>query len=201
MENSKRHDTGSCAFAVPLNCHPRDRLKCNSRSICCATYCATMLTHVINHVFLSTLTSYSSRFTLSTSKSTLSMRLLSTNADGSFSLTSFTGNNIPSYAILSHTWGADQELTFQDVTNGSGRDKAGYRKIQFCRDQAKKDGLQYFWVDSCCIDKSNSVEVSQDINSMFRLYRNAAKCYVYLSDFSARNYDIRHFWEPAFRRS
>ena len=113
------------------------------------------------------------------------MRLLSTNTDGGFSLTSFTRNNIPSYAILSHTWGADdQELTFQDMINGSGRNKAGYRKIQFCGDQAKKDGLQYFWVDSCCIDKSDAIELQTSINSMFRWYQNAAKCYVYLSDIS-----------------
>jgi Heterokaryon incompatibility protein (HET) len=132
------------------------------------------------------------------------MRLLSTNDDGSFSLTSFTRNNIPSYAILSHTWGADnQELTFQDITNGSGRNKAGYRKIQFCGDQAKKDGLQYFWVDSCCIDKTSSAELQEAINSMFRWYQDAAKCYVYLSDVLTREHpqSSELLWEPAFRRS
>jgi hypothetical protein len=72
------------------------------------------------------------------------MRLLSFNDDGSFSLNTFTGN-IPSYAILSHTWGPDnEELTFQEMTNGSGQSKIGYRKIEFCRDQANKDGLQFF---------------------------------------------------------
>jgi hypothetical protein len=133
------------------------------------------------------------------------MRLLSTNADGGFSLTSFTRNNIPSYAILSHTWGADdQELTFQDMINESGRNKAGYRKIQFCGDRAKKDGLQYFWVDSCCIDKSNNNELTTAINSMFRWYQNATRCYVYLSDVLAHTQDgqSRHIeWESAFRNS
>jgi hypothetical protein len=132
------------------------------------------------------------------------MRLLSANADGGFSLTSFTGNNIPSYAILSHTWGADdQELTFQDITNGIGRNKAGYRKIQFCGDQAKKDGLQYVWVDSCCINKSDPIELQTSINSMFRWYQNAAKCYAYLSDISTGKYSRSSelLWEPAFRQS
>jgi hypothetical protein len=93
------------------------------------------------------------------------MRLLSTNADGSFSLTSFTGNNIPSYAILSHTWEADnQEVSFQDVCNATGSSKNGYRKIQFCAQQAENDGLQYFWVDSCSIDKSNNVELQEAVN-------------------------------------
>ena len=96
------------------------------------------------------------------------MRLLSANADGSLSLTSFFGNNTPSYAILSHRWEADnQEVTYQDLINTSGSNKRGYRKIQFCGEQAKKDGLQYFWVDSCCIDKSSSTELSESINSMF----------------------------------
>jgi hypothetical protein len=73
------------------------------------------------------------------------MRLLSTNADGGFSLTSFTGNNIPSYAILSHTWGPDdQEVTFQDMCNATRSTKNGYRKIQFCGQQAQKDALKYF---------------------------------------------------------
>jgi ankyrin repeat domain-containing protein 50 len=132
------------------------------------------------------------------------MRLLKINCDGSFSLTTFIGSKIPLYAILSHTWEADnQELTFQDVMNGTGRSKSGYRKIQFCGDQAKKDGLQYFWVDSCCIDKSSSAELSEAINSMFRWYQNAAKCYVYLSDVStgqhSRPPELR--WESAFSRS
>ena len=113
------------------------------------------------------------------------MRLLKINNNNSFSLTTFVGSNIPSYAILSHTWEADnQELTFQDVINETGRNKTGYRKIQFCGDQAKKDGLEYFWVDSCCIDKTSSAELSEAINSMFRWYQNAVKCYVYLSDIS-----------------
>lgn len=113
------------------------------------------------------------------------MRLLEANADGSFSLTTFPANKTPRYAILSHTWEADsQEVTFQDLMNGVGRSKNGYRKIQFCGEQAKRDGLRCFWVDSCCIDKSNLTELSTAINSMFRWYHNAAICYVYLSDVS-----------------
>ena len=73
------------------------------------------------------------------------MRLLHVNAHGSFNLATFLSNNIPSYAILSHRWESnDQEVTFEDVKNDTGKGKAGYRKIQFCREQAKKNGLQYF---------------------------------------------------------
>ena len=125
------------------------------------------------------------------------MRLLSTNADGSFSLTRFIGNDIPSYAILSHTWETDgQEVIYHDLINNAGSSKIGYRKITFCGAQAERDGLRYFWVDSCCIDKSSSAELQTAINSMFRWYQNAAKCYVYLSDVSTGK-----DWEPAFRKS
>jgi ankyrin repeat domain-containing protein 50 len=129
------------------------------------------------------------------------MRLLSTNADGSLSLTSFIGDDIPSYGILSHTWEADdQEVTYYDLINNlsGSTSKQGYRKIQFCSEQAKRDGLRYFWIDSCCIDKSSSSELQTAINSMFRWYRNAAKCYVYLSDVFI---DKASDWEPAFKES
>ncbi|KAL5327862.1 hypothetical protein ACEPPN_005568 [Leptodophora sp. 'Broadleaf-Isolate-01'] len=110
------------------------------------------------------------------------MRLLQYNKDGDFSLTEFFEGDIPKkYAILSHRWGAE-EVTFKDLTNGTSKGKAGYGKIQFCGEQARRDGLQYFWVDTCCIDKSNAVELQEAINSMFRWYRDATKCYVYLPD-------------------
>ncbi|KAF2257834.1 hypothetical protein CC78DRAFT_443456, partial [Lojkania enalia] len=126
------------------------------------------------------------------------MRLLAVSGDGNLSLTTFLGSNIPSYAILSHTWEEDsEELLFQDVVNGTGRSKAGYKKVQFCGEQAKKDDLRYFWVDSSCIDRSNSTELSEAINSMFRWYRNAAKCYVYLSDVS-RSAIIEQFETPSW---
>jgi len=60
-------------------------------------------------------------------------------------------NEIPPYAILSHTWGRrGDEVNFQDMVEGSGRHKAGYEKIKFCAEQAARHDLQYFWVDSCC---------------------------------------------------
>ena len=73
------------------------------------------------------------------------MRLLKLKDDGQFSLIEFIGNNFPPYAILSHTWGVGgEEVTFKDLMKGTGKSKAGYRKIQFCGEQAATDGLQYF---------------------------------------------------------
>jgi hypothetical protein len=116
-------------------------------------------------------------------------------------------DKIPQYAILSHTWGADgEEVTFNDLTEGRGKNKAGWEKIEFCRKQAASDGIQHFWVDTCCIDKSSSAELTEALNSMFRWYRNADKCYVYLSDVltSVQATNIQsplETWEAAFRKS
>jgi hypothetical protein len=111
------------------------------------------------------------------------MRLLQRQSDGSFRLTKAFVDAIPPYAILSHTWGDDdQEVTFQDMTEGTGRHKDGYCKIEFCGAQAAVDGLDHFWVDTCCIDKANNTELQEAIDSMFRWYQNSAKCYVYLPD-------------------
>lgn len=68
------------------------------------------------------------------------------------------------------------------MVEGSGRGKVGYNKIKFCDEQAARDGLQYFWVDSCCIDKSSSTELSEAINSMFRWYQSAHICFAYVLD-------------------
>ena len=134
------------------------------------------------------------------------MRLLECDGRGDVTLTKNFDENIPPYAILSHTWGADdEEVTFKDLENGPDKVKAGYDKILFCGEQARRDGLQYFWVDTCCIDKANLTELSEAITSMFRWYRDAAKCYVYLSDVPAgrgdKNGQTQRPWESAFRNS
>jgi hypothetical protein len=136
------------------------------------------------------------------------MRLLERNSVGELSLTKdFVGDNIPEYAILSHTWGADtEEVTFKDLMESTGKDKSGYKKICFCGEQARRDGLQYFWVDTCCIDKSSSAVLSEAIISMFRWYHSAAKCYVYLSDISRLTFYVNGKcnqlpWESAIQNS
>jgi hypothetical protein len=135
------------------------------------------------------------------------MRLLERSSASEFVLTKdfARDDQIPPYAILSHTWGADaEEVTLKDLMDGSSKSKPGYEKIKFCGEQARYDGLQYFWVDTCCVDKSNNNELTTAINSMFRWYRNAARCYVYLSDVLVRSLDgksVHVDWESAFRNS
>ena len=135
------------------------------------------------------------------------MRLLKLKDDGELSLAEFVGDKIPPYAILSHTWGDDhEEVTFKDLVDGSGKSKTGYTKIRFCATQAAKDGLQYFWADTCCIDKSSSAELSEAINSMFLWYHHATTCYVYLSDVSidgaiGSSPSSQRAWRQTFQQS
>ncbi|KAI5921122.1 heterokaryon incompatibility protein-domain-containing protein [Camillea tinctor] len=106
------------------------------------------------------------------------MRLINTRT---LEMKEFVGQ-IPPYAILSHTWGED-EVTLADYQAQEKRVKQdGFRKIQLTCQQAVEDGLEWAWVDTCCIDKSSSAELSEAINSMFRWYLSSAVCYAYLSD-------------------
>ncbi|KAH6644962.1 heterokaryon incompatibility protein-domain-containing protein [Truncatella angustata] len=92
----------------------------------------------------------------------------------------------PRYAVLSHTWD-DGEIQFRDLSENeqaSVRNKKGYQKIQGVCRMAKERALDWCWVDTCCIDKTSSAELSEAINSMFKWYQNAEICFVYLSDLS-----------------
>ncbi len=102
-------------------------------------------------------------------------------------LREFPENTIPTYAVLSHTWGSE-EVSFQEMQIGVGDTKEGFKKIRGCCERAIEDDLLYVWVDTCCIDKSSSAELSEAINSMFRWYQNAEVCYAYLSDLNLVKY-------------
>src|ERR1700712_2857061 len=103
-------------------------------------------------------------------------------------LEEFLGKNIPPYSILSHTWG-EEEISFAEFSSrqSPSQSKEGYQKISSARHQALRDELQYLWVDTCCIDKSSSAELSEAINSMYKWYERSAVCYTYLSDVTTEN--------------
>jgi hypothetical protein len=95
----------------------------------------------------------------------------------------FVENAMPKYAILSHTWGAE-EVTLQDMLSPTPPShKKGYQKLLYSCRQTKGDNLEYIWIDTCCIDKTSSAELSEAINSMFQWYKKSSVCYIYLSDF------------------
>ncbi|KAK2014583.1 HET-domain-containing protein [Colletotrichum eremochloae] len=90
---------------------------------------------------------------------------------------------LPPYAILSHTWG-DGEITLQEWHDQEVRakKKESLFKIQSTCQQALLDGFNYAWVDTNCIDKTSSAELSESINSMYNWYSGAGICYVYMVD-------------------
>ena len=107
------------------------------------------------------------------------MRLLRTDT---LDFEEFEGRNIPPYAILSHRWGKN-EVLYRDLERDTSSSKReGYDKLRNCAEIARRHGHQYFWVDTCCIDKSSSAELTEAINSMYRWYKNAQMCYAHLSD-------------------
>ena len=106
------------------------------------------------------------------------MRLLNTTKR---KLEEFGGNEIPLYAILSHTWG-ESEITFQDIEGDYAEEKVEYEKVREICSRAAADGFDYVWIDACCIDKTSSAELSEAINSMYRWYQETGVCYAYLAD-------------------
>ncbi|KAK4443506.1 hypothetical protein QBC34DRAFT_211026 [Podospora aff. communis PSN243] len=127
------------------------------------------------------------------------MRLIDTTT---LRLVSKNDGDLPNYAILSHTWGSDDdEVSFQDLQDLSSSrvrqpngpfahrisKKPGFAKIKDSARLAKSQGFQYIWIDTCCINKTSSAELSEAINSMFRWYRNAAVCYAFLDDVSCES--------------
>lgn len=118
------------------------------------------------------------------------MRLLSRSKDGKWIIQNlYPAADVPFYAVLSHIWDHnDAEVTFEDIEDGTrdfnDRSKPGFDKLRFCCEKAELDGLRYFWIDTCCIKKSDSTELQRSLNSMFYWYQRAVRCYVFLSDVS-----------------
>lgn len=92
----------------------------------------------------------------------------------------------PKYGILSHRW-ESQEVSYQDMVSGNAKKKKGYTKIKDFCNRCALDGLSHGWIDTCCIEKGSSAELSEAINSMYRWYQSAAKCYAFLSDVNLEN--------------
>ncbi|OAL51660.1 HET-domain-containing protein [Pyrenochaeta sp. DS3sAY3a] len=104
---------------------------------------------------------------------------------------------LPPYAILSHTW-RDAEVSFEDfraMLSGNSRERlrvqamAGFQKIKRTCRIALNHRISYVWVDTCCIDKSSSAELTEAINSMFKWYKKAKVCYAYLDDVNISSYE------------
>jgi Heterokaryon incompatibility protein (HET) len=117
----------------------------------------------------------------------------------------FYDYSISQYSILSHRW-EGEEITFKDVKKSRNLDSQGWSKVksffQFVKDHPIDDPdykrVDYVWIDTCCIDKRNSVELFEAINSMYQWYQDAMACYAYLNDGPAGNEAAVH---QAMRKS
>ena len=129
------------------------------------------------------------------------MRLIRT---GDLEFEEFLGENLPKYAILSHTW-EQEEVSYQEMIkspeNQHVRSRLGYTKIVNCYEYIANTGFDYVWIDTCCINKESSAELSEAINSMNRWYSDAVICYAYLADvpmvkgnFEANPYFAKSRW-------
>ncbi|KAL8870384.1 MAG: hypothetical protein Q9174_003562 [Haloplaca sp. 1 TL-2023] len=96
----------------------------------------------------------------------------------------FFDSQTPKYAILSHRW-TDNEVSFQDFDRCKEARNSSFDKISNFCSLAKEDGYNWAWIDTCCIDKKSSAELSEAINSMYAWYEKAGVCYVYLADVSS----------------
>jgi hypothetical protein len=121
----------------------------------------------------------------------------------SMKLENFVPPDLPPYAILSHTW-EDGEVTFLDFASlRVAKQRRGFAKIQKTCDLAAVAKIAYAWVDTCCIDKSSSAELSEAINSMFEWYKQSSVCFAYLSDLygpSNLSGDPNTLWQDESRR-
>ncbi|KAJ5629295.1 hypothetical protein N7528_002952 [Penicillium herquei] len=132
-------------------------------------------------------------------------------------LEEYMDSQIPEYAILSHTWNITGEVSFQEMQGLGSEERdalasdsdievaaqttpsTGYAKIKYTCQRARREGIKYVWVDTCCIDKTSSAELSEAINSMMRWYENSEICYAYLADVPPT--DVAPGTDPASRES
>lgn len=132
------------------------------------------------------------------------MRLIDVNSfderTGEPQLKEFIGSEIPRYAILSHTWG-DDEVLFSDIVNKTARQRKAFSKLLNMAWHAKRKRANWVWIDTCCIDKSSSVELQESINSMYKWYGRSDICFAYLDDvtlFPSNDDRENDDWEKEF---
>jgi hypothetical protein len=101
----------------------------------------------------------------------------------SLKLVEFNKDKKPAYAIASHRWD-EHEATFADVRDGQNTSTTGYQKVKDFADYVKThvQGVDWLWIDTCCINKESAAELSRAINLMFEWYRDADICLAYLRD-------------------
>ncbi|KAK3066275.1 hypothetical protein LTR53_017447, partial [Teratosphaeriaceae sp. CCFEE 6253] len=114
------------------------------------------------------------------------MRLLDT-GENEYQLQTFLSTPRPDYAILSHRWSEDEpEVTYEQLTAWTDRTRRpisyGWTKVFAACEIARSRNIRWVWIDTCCIDKRSSAELSEAINSMYAWYQESTECYAFLDD-------------------
>jgi hypothetical protein len=129
------------------------------------------------------------------------MRFLEITTDGHLFFTEWfrRGDDVPPYAILSHTWEQGQEVTYDDWINGRAMGKKGYDKSRFLKMQCQRDGLKDFWIDTCCLIKEDPDEHHDALSSTFRWYQNATDATFFCQMFCtvSQKQGVARKWEAA----
>lgn len=107
------------------------------------------------------------------------MHLLNTTT---FTFGEFFDSQVPVYCILSHRWGNDEVDHAQIRDQRVRPETQGYRKVYGACQLASQREFDWIWIDTCCIDKTSSAELTEAINSMFDYYSKARLCIAYLND-------------------
>jgi hypothetical protein len=105
----------------------------------------------------------------------------------SLELEEFFGTRIPPYVILSHTWDEHEISHHEYYPLEELPLKKGSEKILKACELVRRHGQHYLWIDTCCIDKTSSAELTEAINSMYKWYAMAQRCYIYLSDYDSND--------------
>lgn len=128
------------------------------------------------------------------------MRLIDARDLSNLKLVEVVDETTKDYAILSHRW-EEEEVGFLDMQiSAKAIGMKGFKKIQWACEQAREDGYEYLWVDTCCIDKRSSAELTEAINSMYRWYKASSVCYAFLSDVNVNDSSDGE-WESQFKSS
>lgn len=101
----------------------------------------------------------------------------------------FPNSKTVRYAILSHRWGKNaDEITFDDIQmedRAELEQRKGWDKIVDTCAKARWQGLEWAWIDTCCIDRNNAAELADAITHMFEWYKDSVVCFAFLSDVKA----------------
>ncbi|KAG8217011.1 hypothetical protein J3R82DRAFT_7325 [Butyriboletus roseoflavus] len=101
---------------------------------------------------------------------------------------------IVKYVVLSHRCGETSgEASYQDIASRRRRVARFKKLVQFC-ETSRRLGCKLAWVDTCCIDKTDTAELSEANHATYKWYANSSLCIVYLAESTSYEDWVRESW-------